>query len=305
MRHPAATRTIRSKAAARANRAIGFVLLACLGTGGCSAQEEVLEARIQRIESGLLPGPGIVIEGRPWPEASLSDRMAAYRVPGVSIAVFRDFALEWARGYGVLSEGGAEPVTPATLFQAASISKPVAAAAALSLVQEGLLDLDEDVNGKLESWAVPENEFTAGTKVTLRRILSHTAGVSLAWLARLRGLRAHDHRVAAAVEALRAGAGTFVYSKSRSRIARRWSERKLDGEKDLDAAEAAMRRELGARGGRVSAFVALAREHLTRGAEGDARDALVAALFEAGLGVEDRLEAALPQIASIWASRAR
>ena len=99
MKHSIATRNARSKAAAPAILAFGFVLLFCLGTGGCSAQEEVLEARIQRIESGLLPGPGIVIAGRPWPEASLADRMGAFRVPGVSIAVFRDFE-ETVRGIG-------------------------------------------------------------------------------------------------------------------------------------------------------------------------------------------------------------
>ena len=105
--------------------------------------------------------------------------MEAYSVPGFSIAVFRDFQVEWAKGYGVLSEEGGEPVTPTTLFQAASISKPVAAAAALSLVQEGLLDLDEDINQKLKSWRVPENESTAEKKVTLRGILSHTAGLTV------------------------------------------------------------------------------------------------------------------------------
>jgi len=155
------------------------VLLACIAAGGCTAGEVDLEARIQRIETNLLPGPGIVIQGEPWPQATLVDRMEAYRVPGVSIAVFRDFQVEWARGYGVLSAEGGEPVTPTTLFQAASISKPVAAAAALSLVQEGLLDLDEDINQKLKSWKVPENEFTAEKKVTLRGLLSHTAGLTV------------------------------------------------------------------------------------------------------------------------------
>ncbi|MFA9454179.1 MAG: serine hydrolase domain-containing protein, partial [Candidatus Aminicenantaceae bacterium] len=154
-------------------------LLVFMSVGGCSSEELDLEARIQRIEATLLPGPGIVIQGQPWPKAALADRMEAYRVPGISIAVFRDFQVEWAKGYGVLSKEGGEPVTPTTLFQAASISKPVAATAALSLVQEGRLDLDEDINQKLKSWAVPDNDFTAEKKVTLRRILSHTAGLTV------------------------------------------------------------------------------------------------------------------------------
>ncbi len=80
--------------------------------------------------------------------------------------------------YGVTSRGGA-PVTDATLFQAGSISKPVAAMGALRLVEQGTLSLDEDVNTKLKSWKVPENEFTATEKVTLRRLVSHTAGLTV------------------------------------------------------------------------------------------------------------------------------
>ncbi len=136
-------------------------------------------------------------------------------------------------------------------------------------------------------------------------ILSHTAGDSLAWLARLRGLRAHDHRVAAAVEALRAADGKFVYSKARGKIVRRWGKRKLGDEKDLEAAERVMRGELGSRPGRVAALIALAREHLARDAAPAAKGALVDALFEARLGNRERFEAALDQATAIWAERER
>jgi CubicO group peptidase (beta-lactamase class C family) len=70
------------------------------------------------------------------------------------------------------------PVTTNTLFQAASISKPVTAMAALYFVEQGSLDLDQDVNERLVSWQVPANEFTSQEKVTLRRLLSHTAGIN-------------------------------------------------------------------------------------------------------------------------------
>ncbi|MGH9960173.1 MAG: serine hydrolase, partial [Pyrinomonadaceae bacterium] len=83
------------------------------------------------------------------------------------------------RGYGVRETGRIEPVTPETLFQAASISKPVAAMAALRLVQQGRLTLDEDVNQKLVSWKVPENVFTNEKQVTLRGLLSHSAGLTV------------------------------------------------------------------------------------------------------------------------------
>src|SRR5205807_10028262 len=81
--------------------------------------------------------------------------------------------------YGVTEPGGTVPVSPKTLFQAGSISKPVAAAGMLALVQEGKLSLDEDVNVKLKSWKVPENEFTKDQKVTLRRLASHSAGLTV------------------------------------------------------------------------------------------------------------------------------
>jgi len=109
----------------------------------------------------------------------LSERMAFYRVPGVSIAVIHEGTLEWAKGYGVLEAKGSNAVTMETLFQAASISKPVTAMASLALVEQGKLSLDENVNSKLTSWHLPDNEFTKSEKVTLRRILSHSAGLTV------------------------------------------------------------------------------------------------------------------------------
>jgi CubicO group peptidase (beta-lactamase class C family) len=105
--------------------------------------------------------------------------MAHYYAPGVSIAVINEQAIEWAKGYGVLQAGSTAPVTPQTLFQAASISKPVAAMAALRLVQTGQLDLDADVNGALRSWQVPANEYTRASPVTLRGLLAHSAGMGV------------------------------------------------------------------------------------------------------------------------------
>ncbi|MBC7790304.1 MAG: beta-lactamase family protein, partial [Anaerolineae bacterium] len=135
------------------------------------------EKRIARVESGLrFPR---TIKGRKVVRMRLDDRMRQLKVPGVSIAVVDSFRIAWARGYGVLEAGRASPVTTETLFQAASISKPVAALAALRLAQEGKLALDEDVNHRLTSWKVPENAFTAGKPVTLRRLLSHSAGLTV------------------------------------------------------------------------------------------------------------------------------
>ena len=108
-----------------------------------------------------------------------AEALAKTNVPGVSVAVVRYSKLAWAKGYGVKRAGGKEAVDPGTMFQAASISKPVVAIAAMHMSQYGNFTLDEDVNGKLKSWKVAENPYTADAKVTLRGILSHSAGLTV------------------------------------------------------------------------------------------------------------------------------
>ena len=138
--------------------------------------ETAVEQRIQRIQDGLLPP--VIVEGEPLQKTKLVDRMAALNVPGVSVAVIRNGKIEWARGFGFTKIGG-PPVMPDTLFQAGSISKPVSAMAALRLVESGNIDLDVDVNEYLKSWKIPPNQFTEQSTVTMRRLLSHTAGMTV------------------------------------------------------------------------------------------------------------------------------
>jgi CubicO group peptidase (beta-lactamase class C family) len=141
------------------------------------AEDEGSAARIARVENGLLPAA--VIKGRSVRAMRLSERMQFYKVPGVSVAFFDHRKIIWARAYGLADTATRKPVTPETLFQAASISKPLVALAALHLVQEGKLSLDGNVNDKLRTWKVADNQFTAQEKVTLRRILSHSAGLNV------------------------------------------------------------------------------------------------------------------------------
>ena len=133
-------------------------------------------ARIERVKNGLLLP--VAIQGRPPQPMNLAERLAHHKVPGVGVAVIDGGRIDWSRGFGVTAEGGG-PVTATTLFQAASISKPVAAMAALRLAQDGRLDLDADVNGYLKVWKIPANELTEKKKVTLRGLLSHTAGTTI------------------------------------------------------------------------------------------------------------------------------
>jgi CubicO group peptidase (beta-lactamase class C family) len=131
-----------------------------------------LERAIEAIEHGLLKPKGKKDHyGRPM---KLHKRMAYYKVPGISFALLDEGEMVWAKGYGLMEAGSGRTVTPDTIFQVASISKPVSAMVALYLVENGLLDLDKDVNELLRSWKVLVSEYIQvqpdGTlpKVTLR-----------------------------------------------------------------------------------------------------------------------------------------
>src|SRR3990170_3060459 len=150
-----------------------IVVVVVLSLTNCTQSSEFsIERRIQRVERGLLSS----YRDPPWKRMGLAERMAYYNVPGVSIAVINDHRVEWTRGYGVIEASKSDPVTAETLFQTGSIAKLVVAVAALQYVERGALELDRDVNQSLVSWLVPENEFTADEKVTLRRLLTHSAG---------------------------------------------------------------------------------------------------------------------------------
>jgi CubicO group peptidase (beta-lactamase class C family) len=153
--------------------ALSFPVARTSVQGSASSVEE----RIARVEHGLLLP--VVVKGERTQAMNLADRMAFYKVPGVSIAVIDHGRIDWMRGYGFAELAAKRPVTPDTRFQAASISKSVAAAAALHFVEEGKVDLDRNVNDYLKSWKVPDNDFTREQKVTLRRILSHSAGLTI------------------------------------------------------------------------------------------------------------------------------
>jgi CubicO group peptidase (beta-lactamase class C family) len=111
--------------------------------------------------------------------ASIASLIAYYEVPGVSVAVIRDFELDYVEVHGVKSVTTLEPVTEGTLFQAASLSKGVSATGVMSLVQDGAVTLDTEINDYLASWKLHDNAYQTNEKVTLRRLLSHTAGTTV------------------------------------------------------------------------------------------------------------------------------
>lgn len=155
--------------------ACALIVAAPRNSGAATASG--VEQHIERISNDI--PPAVVIEGEPTTNITLSALMRRFHVPGVSVAVIRHGKVEWARGFGVRDAAG-DPVTANTLFQAASISKPITALAALRMVDAGKLNLDANVNHYLRSWKIPNNRFTAKQKITLRELLSHTAGITVA-----------------------------------------------------------------------------------------------------------------------------
>src|SRR5713226_7121154 len=149
------------------------VSLACALSALAAGASETRPRELDRLR--LLPP--VVLKGEKG--YSLEERMRHYKVEAVSVAVIRDFRVLWTEARGFADREAKEPATTRTLFQAGSISKPVTASGVLREVEAGKLLLDRDVNEYLKSWKLPENEFTAKQKVTLERILSHSAGLTV------------------------------------------------------------------------------------------------------------------------------
>lgn len=151
------------------------ILLVSLAVAACEPAPSP-DADADAVENGL--HPAVLVAGEEIETRSIAQAMETRGVPGMSVAVVDGGRLAWARAYGVQDRRTGAPVTDTTLFQAASISKPVAALAALQLVEEGTLTLDDDVSRWLTSWQVPPHEDHPGD-VSLRRLLTHSAGLTV------------------------------------------------------------------------------------------------------------------------------
>ncbi|MGK6341455.1 serine hydrolase [Chryseobacterium sp. DT-3] len=147
--------------------------MACLPLSAQTKSQ--LNNEISKVEAGLMPA--VRFQGDPlW---TLESRMKHYNIPGVSIAVIKNSKVIWSKAYGFADIESKIPVNNQTLFQAASMSKPVSVYAALSEVEAGKINPDADVNTYLKSWKIPENEFTKEKKVSFKNIASHTAGFTV------------------------------------------------------------------------------------------------------------------------------
>lgn len=130
----------------------------------CTRAQEIIEGSQHPNRQGLDP-------------YTLEEIMDLYGVPGVSIAVIKDFKIHWAKGYGIADVETGAKVNTETLFQAASISKPINAMAVLKAAQDGKFSIDQDINTILKSWKLPESSFTKEQKATPRMLTSHTSGL--------------------------------------------------------------------------------------------------------------------------------
>ena len=153
------------------------LLLASCTTGDPPETQTGLDARISRIENGLVEY--LQIKGQSSGPFNINERLEELGIPGLSVAFATNGEIVWARAYGMADESENRVMTTDTYLLAGSISKPVSALRALQLVEDGVFNLDENVNTYLTSWQVPDNEFTENEKVTLRRILMHTAGLTV------------------------------------------------------------------------------------------------------------------------------
>jgi CubicO group peptidase (beta-lactamase class C family) len=134
------------------------------------------EEKIKQVENNLSGWVKLQDNKTAW---NLQQRMKFHNIHGVSVAVIRNYKVEWARGYGFADTADKRPVTANILFQAASISKSLNAVGVLQLADKKQIDIHTDINTYLKSWKFPEDSFTLNTKITTAHLLSHTGGLTI------------------------------------------------------------------------------------------------------------------------------
>jgi len=144
----------------------------------CSAQQPKNEsANIRRVENGIIPIDGSGKDS--GSTQSILARMHKLKIPGLSIAVFDKGRIIWTRGYGYRNLASKQKVDANTVFQAASLSKPLTSVAMFNLAERQMIQPDQDINQQLHSWKVPDNAFTKEHKVTPEGIVCHMAGFNV------------------------------------------------------------------------------------------------------------------------------
>lgn len=138
------------------------------------AQTAAVPDPLAVLEHGLRPN--VIDAGQAAPRWSLAERMRHYKVPGVAVAIVRNGEVVQAAGYGLRQAGTQNKVDADTLFSVGSISKVATASTTLRLVAQGKLDLDRNADDYLKRWKLPASAQVLQPKVSLRMLMSHTAG---------------------------------------------------------------------------------------------------------------------------------
>ncbi|UOE47463.1 beta-lactamase family protein [Mucilaginibacter sp. SMC90] len=150
-------------------------ILALLVLPGSAAYGQFVNDKLAEVEKNLVGN--IRIKGNP--PMLLTDRMAYYHVPGVSIAIIKNYKIIGVKGYGTTSDSLGKPVTEQTLFQAGSVSKSLNAVGIMKLRQENKLDLYIDINSYLQRWKFRYDSISREKTISMAQLLSHTAGVNV------------------------------------------------------------------------------------------------------------------------------
>jgi CubicO group peptidase (beta-lactamase class C family) len=108
---------------------------------------------------------------------NIEERMKYHNVIGLSVSLISSGQISRIENYGLLEAGTNKKVDKNTIFSACSISKFLTALLVLKLTEQGILDLDEDVNKRLGSWKIPHHIFTDNKVITLRNLLNHQSGI--------------------------------------------------------------------------------------------------------------------------------
>jgi CubicO group peptidase (beta-lactamase class C family) len=155
-----------------------FLFFLCFGYVNAQnpTYSKEIEEKIKLVENNLSAWAKLQDSKTAW---NLQQRMKFHNIHGVSIAVISNYKIEWARGYGFADTADKRPVTPNTLFQAASISKSLNAMGVLQLADKKQIEIHKNVNDYLRTWKLPEDSFTSKTKVTVAHLLSHTGGLTV------------------------------------------------------------------------------------------------------------------------------
>jgi CubicO group peptidase (beta-lactamase class C family) len=155
----------------------GFLLalLLILAPSNPAQAQQSLADRIRQVENSL--SGNIIAEGdQAW---SIQQRMQLYNIPAVTIAVVKDYKIDWAKAYGYADVNEQRLADTDTRFQAASISKSLNAMALLRLAQEKKIDMVADINNYLSSWKFPYDSISNNKKISVANLLSHTAGITI------------------------------------------------------------------------------------------------------------------------------